>query len=348
MGLNRIVVCALAAVLLSGTGCRKQNGANGPTQTPPARPAEGSVSPGAPSGAEAVAPAAERPADAVARVDSLFVLRGELDARVQHLTSGRTLDAAGQERLRRKALDELVERRLVELAAQQDGLTVSNEEVEALVQESIKTRGGEEKFAAFLERQGMTREAWQAESRFTALRRKLRDARFPVAVSDEEISAYYGKYSQAGGKGEKVRVSRIFLPVSADAAPEQWAEAEKSLAAIRAEIEGGLAFDEAARRSSKCPYARKGGDMGFATKARRPADVFAPAFGMKVGEIAGPMKVEKGVQIIKVTDRTEEKVGTFEQEKENIRRVLEGQARQRNTRKLVDGLQKQYRVEYFL
>jgi len=347
MRTSRVAVFLLL-VLLS-VGCRKQNGANGPTQTPPARPAEGAASTTAAAGTEApTGTEPERPADAVARVDSTFVSRSELEDRIRMLTSGRKLDAASVERLRRKALDELVERRLVEQAASQDGLTVSEEEIDALMKQSMDTRGGPEKFAAFLQKQGMTEDGWRAENRFTALRKKLRDARFPVAVSEEEVTAYFGKYSQAGSKGEKVRVSRIFLPIAADAADAQWKEAEQTLTSIRSEIEAGLSFEDAAKRSSKCPYAKKGGDMGFATRARRPEDVFSPAFGMKVGEIAGPMRTAKGVQLLKVTDRTEEKVGTFEQEKENIRKVLEGQARQRNTRKLVDQLQKQYRVEYFL
>jgi len=290
----------------------------------------------------------QRPADAVARVGDLYVSKGELEGRIQSLTAGRQLEAAGGERLRRRALDELVERRLVELAAKEAGVDVSEEELDQMVAASATTRGGAEGLARFLDKQAMTQEDWRAENRFTALRRKLRDERFPVALSEEEIQAYYVKYADAGNKGEKVRVSRIFLPVDPKAAEEQWKEAEQALSTVRSEIDAGLAFDEAARRSSKCPYAKKGGDMGFATHARRPEDVFAPAFGMKVGEIAGPMRVSKGVQLLKVTERTEEKAGTFEQEKENIRSVLEGQARQRNTRKLVDQLQKEYRVEYYL
>jgi len=331
----------LLGLIAAGAGCRKQNGANGPTQTQPGRPAVEAPAPAAPK-------ADDRPEENVARVGSLYVLGSELDDRLRVLSTGRKLDAAGADRVRRRALDELVERRLVTLAAQEAGITVADEELSRIVDESIASRGGPEGFALFLEKQGMTPEGWREENRFIALRKKLRDDRFPVEITEDDVAAYYDKYAKAGNKGEKVRVSRVFLPVGNDASEEQWKEAEQSLAAVKAEIEAGLAFAEAAKRSSGCPYARQGGDMGFATHARRPEDVFAPAFTMEVGQIAGPMRVTKGVQILTVTEKTEDKVGSLADEKENIRRVLEGQQRQRNTRKLTDQLQKQYRVEYFL
>ena len=68
-------------------------------------------------------------------------------------------------------------------------------------------------------------------------------------------------------------------------------------------INEGEDFAEVAKRFSKCPSAKKGGDLGYFGKGQMVPEFETVAFANEKGCVVGPVKTQFGFHIIKVTDR---------------------------------------------
>jgi parvulin-like peptidyl-prolyl isomerase len=284
----------------------------------------------------------------VARVGDLVVSRAEFEAEATRLAPGGQMTVVQRRNAERRALTTLTNRRLVELAAAQEHLEVSDEEVDAQIAAKVKAMGGDEAYLKYLADNGYGEEAYREVVHSNLLRAKLRQKFYPEVITEDQMKAFYKGFATNPGRGNKVKVARILLNVDAGAHESKWQEAEAQLEKVKAEIASGLPFDEAARKYSQGPYAKRGGDMGWATDKRRPTEVFGPALGLAVGEVHGPVRIKQGAQLITVTATKNDAAGDFEAERQNIKEVLEGQRDQRNDRRLYEKLRAQFRVEKFL
>lgn len=53
-----------------------------------------------------------------------------------------------------------------------------------------------------------------------------------------------------------------------------------------------------ARTESDCSSAEKGGDLGFFGRGKMQPPFEAAAFGLRVGQLAGPIETDSGVHIM--------------------------------------------------
>jgi parvulin-like peptidyl-prolyl isomerase len=287
---------------------------------------------------------AARDDNLVATVGDQGITRQELDRELRREDLGPNPNKVQVRNAERRALNTLVERRLVDIAALQEGIEATDEEIERRWQLEVASRGGEEGFGAYLERRRYSREEYREVVANGVLRSRLRDHYFPNVITEEQMREQYKKMVANPGRGEKVRVSRILFKVEGDD-EAAWKTAEEKAAAVLAEIRAGMAFTDAATKYSEGPYAKRGGDMGWATDRRRPEEVFGPALTMQAGEIKGPDRVKLGVQVIMVTERKNDSARPFEEERDNIRDIIEGQRNQTNDRLLIERLRSTWRVE---
>ena len=109
-------------------------------------------------------------------------------------------------------------------------------------------------------------------------------------------------------------------------------EALKKAEELKAEIDKGEAFDKVAQASSDDAATKaRGGDLGLVSKddkrleARGFGPLLAKAYELKVGEVAGPIKTDKGYHLIVVTRGLE--VEPFEEAKQAILFKVRGDVR---------------------
>lgn len=78
-------------------------------------------------------------------------------------------------------------------------------------------------------------------------------------------------------------------------------EAKQKIARIKAEIEGGVEFGDAARQHSDCPSAAQGGDLGSFGRGMMVPEFEEAAFGLDVGATSDVVETDFGYHLIKRT-----------------------------------------------
>jgi peptidyl-prolyl cis-trans isomerase C len=140
-------------------------------------------------------------------------------------------------------------------------------------------------------------------------RRALRDAFFDVKIT--------GAVTEADAK-------KIFDEKIKEVKPEQEIHARHILVASEAEakeiaerLKKGEDFATLAKEKSKDTGA-EGGDLGFFTRGQMLKPFEEAAFALDVGEISEPVQTQFGWHIIKVEEKRDQPLPTFDQVKEAI------------------------------
>jgi peptidyl-prolyl cis-trans isomerase D len=137
-------------------------------------------------------------------------------------------------------------------------------------------------------------------------------------ISDADLRAAYEKAKSRLEVPEKRHARHILVTGKDDAAA--LAQAQQVLA----QAKGGKDFSELAKQYSQDPgSAHNGGDLGWADRSNFVAPFADALFGMKVGEIRGPVKTQFGYHIIRLDEIQAGKSKSFEE----ARGELESQLR---------------------
>ncbi len=148
----------------------------------------------------------------------------------------------------------------------------------------------------------------------------LADLAAKVNVDDAQLKAYYdeqkAKTPERYVQPEQRRVRHILLQV---ADPKDDAAVKAKAEGILKRAASGEDFAKLASEFSQDPgSAQKGGDLGWADRKAYVAPFAEAAFGMKEGEIKGPVKTQFGYHILKLEGIQPTAVKTFEQAKGDL------------------------------
>ncbi len=78
---------------------------------------------------------------------------------------------------------------------------------------------------------------------------------------------------------------------------------EKEANTLKSQIEGGESFSDIAKKKSKCPSGKKGGDLGWFGRGQMVQPFETAAFNAKKGDLVGPVKTDFGWHLILVKDQ---------------------------------------------
>jgi peptidyl-prolyl cis-trans isomerase C len=93
-------------------------------------------------------------------------------------------------------------------------------------------------------------------------------------------------------------------------------------------VKGGEDFGKVAKELSKDPGSADGGDLGWFTKDRMVKEFADAAFALKPGEVSSPVKSQFGWHVIKLEERRQKAVPTFDQVKPQIANYLTRKSQQ--------------------
>lgn len=218
-------------------------------------------------------------------------------------------------------LHRLVDRRLQEQAAAQDGITVTDAELHQAL-EDIKTRNrfaSNEALATALAAEGLTVEQYRRQLRSELLVAKLvnRKVRSTVVISPEEEHRYYNQHLDEFALPGRVKLRQIFFAAPA-ANAEEHANARTKAQTILEELKKGADFDRMARRYSDGPEAKEGGLLGWFTPGVLMPQLDQAAFALQDGQISKVIEGPQGWHILKMEAREGRRQQTFEQAKNMV------------------------------
>ena len=178
---------------------------------------------------------------------------------------------------RQWVLNLMIEQVLIEQAAAEEGITVSDEELDATI-DSLREEIGDEDFNAWLEKEGMSLEQMRERLRGDMIATKMANR---IAESVPQTA-------------DHVHARHILLATRE--------EAER----ILSQLEAGGDFATLAREYSNDVSTRDvGGDLGFFPPGVLTSDaVETAAFALQPGQISDVVESELGFHVVQVVERT--------------------------------------------
>ena len=257
-------------------------------------------------------------------------------------------DRDQQERLRREALDSLIDFELLYQESQRRGIRVNPEAVRAELDRSRDKLGGSEAYENALRSRGWSLlDVERDTERALAVRQLLesvvwRDAR----VSPESVAEFYERHRQEFRHPEQVRVRHILVSVPPNATGQQWQAARERAEGLVRRLASGEDFAAIARaESADTGTAKEGGDLGWVGRGELQEDFERAAFSLPVGKISPPVQTALGYHIVQVTGRRPPGVATLEEVRERIAVVLLKRERQRRQAEFVRALREKAKIE---
>ncbi len=256
--------------------------------------------------------------------------------------------AARASALRREVLERLVDDHLIVQQANELKLAVSSEEIDRSI-EQIKKEANltDARLLEELRKIGQTMASYRQDTRKLLLRHKVIQIAVgsKISVSDSDVQAYYERHLRSGANVQ-VRASHVFIaiPENADAAAvlEKEAIAKKVLERAKA----GEDFAKLAREVSQDPATRnEGGDLGLFGRGMLPKAIEEMVFSMRVGEVRGPARADRGFHVIKLVDRKVDEVKPLADIRQDLRNQLHQKEVERQTKNFLSELRKRTLVE---
>jgi len=221
----------------------------------------------------------------------------------------------GLPQARRKALENLIGRRLLLQEARRYGIFALESEVKAEMDKIVSGFVSEKAFEEELERRGMTREDLKEEVRrrvmiYKLIRRKFENSIPPI--SDVEAAEYYQRNKDRFIEPERVRIEQVIIPKGGG----------KELA---------LKVADRLRRGEEI------GDLkAILTRSsvytpldKLPPDIAKEAKRLKVGQVSDPLETPAGYLVLKLVDRKPSRRKSFDEVKLEIKLLIRKEKTQR-------------------
>ncbi|MDZ4697558.1 MAG: peptidylprolyl isomerase [Deltaproteobacteria bacterium] len=239
--------------------------------------------------------------------------------------------AARAEALRREVLDRLIDDELIANQGREMKITIAADEVDRMVDQIKRENNLDDKqLADALAGQNMSMASYRQDVKRQILRYRVLQMAVgsKTQISDREIEAYYDRHMKASDS--EVRASHMFIAIPDNADAGTLLERQQLAESLRKRVEAGEDFAELAKKYSEDAATRdEGGDLGFFGRDLLPKPIEEVVFTMKIGEVRGPIRADRGFHVIKLVDRREKPAKPLAEATEEIR----GRLRQKNVEK---------------
>ncbi len=207
----------------------------------------------------------------------------EETARFEAAMAGQGLDLESEDgkamlaQMRRQVLDSMIEQVLIKQAAAQEGVAISEEVLEAAIQESIEEGGGQASFEEWLQTSNLTYEDFREELRFQLL---------ALAIF-EQVSA------SIPTTADQVHARHIVV------------NSEEEAQAILAQLQAGEDFATLAGQLSQDENTKEvGGDLGFFPRGLLISpEVEEAAFALAPGQTSEVVQSQFGYHVVQVLEK---------------------------------------------
>lgn len=244
-------------------------------------------------------------------------------------------------RMRKDAIDRLIEKTLTDQEVKRYGITVSEKEVDSSI-ERFKEQSSmtEDDFRKALAREGMTSEGFRADTRERLLRSKLVNAEIKskIVITEDDIKRYYEKTTGSKDDGKKYHLFHILKSYgdSADSGDSQSAKDEMDQVLSR--LKNGEEFSVLAKLKSESPTAESGGDIGLFSLGDLSQEIKKAVENLKPGEFSGVIHTSQGYQIFFLKEIISEESKAYMNSASEIEEKLYNEIIEEKFKTWLDGL----------
>lgn len=226
--------------------------------------------------------------------------------------------------LKTQLLDSMITDRLLLQLARERNVNVS-EQVKMTIANIKKENNleSDEDLKRALQSQGLEWETWLKQMEETILRQGVvvQEVNRLIVLDDAEVVDYYKKHQPEFIEPEEYTIRAVYLnAVDADAAALEAKKRE-----IDDKIKSGADFTETSGTYSDDPLKESKGDLGTAKKGTLDKTIQQALEKLKKGEISPWVQAKAGWYLLKMEDKKESRLLSFEEAKKGIEEKLYGQ-----------------------
>ena len=254
-------------------------------------------------------------------------------------------------KLRREAMDLLIEQALVGQAADAAGVEAPDEEIDRSVAELRSIFDSENDYQIKLKDEGFTDETFRAHmARMYKAKVYLDNIRMGASeVTDEDLERYYRDNQRRLTLPEQVRVRHILLTWKPMGKQDDRAFIREQMQPILKRARDGEDFAALAREFSDDYATRQaGGDTGFFHRGEMAPAFEAAAFALQPGEISEPVETPFGVHIIKLEERRKEELLALDDIRDQLREHIRNEQAEAAVRAEIDRLKADAEIQILI
>ncbi len=255
---------------------------------------------------------------------------------------------------RKEMLSSLIDKKIVEQRAAQLGFAVSDQELDANIQQMLDAKGiTREIFRTEIARMGDSEEHYRSMIRIQLLQSKLInfDVRSKVVITDDKVRSYYDKQFTGETSADGFHIQQIGVVWGENGQGRTREEARAIIDNLAALAGKGENFEELARKKSDLPSAVDGGDIGVFKKDEMAPYMREAILAVKAGEISPVVEAPNSFQFFKLVASKQGGVvnkAPYETVKEDIRKKLYEEELQQNFTTWVRQLREQADINEYL
>jgi parvulin-like peptidyl-prolyl isomerase len=242
-------------------------------------------------------------------------------------------------KLRREALDALIDEELLGQEAARLGIAAAPAEIDQALERMRANFKTPEAFARRLQQGGFDEAGYRGYlARQLAVKRLVEERiQAGITVTDAEVRRFYRANPKRFAIPEQIRLRHILIAGDGGRCRALLAQARRR----------GADFAELARRHSQAENAADGGEVGFVSRGQLPPDLDRAAFTLKPGQVSEPVETETGCHLLKLEGRRSGVLPEAEA-REPARAHLQGEKAQQRLREHLQGLRREGKVEVLL
>jgi len=158
-------------------------------------------------------------------------------------------------------------------------------------------------------------------------------------ATEIEYRNFYETHRDSFMQPVRFRVSHLFVAAPRETLPEVVETKQRAIKSLARRIKQDEKLAELAVVGSEDEATKnRGGDLGFFSESRMPADFFVAVAKMHIGEISQPIRTQLGFHIIELTDSKPARQMSFEEARAEIRLIIENEKRRTALQNLVRNL----------
>lgn len=246
-------------------------------------------------------------------------------------------------------LDEMINELLLQDRADQLDLLISDNEVDAAV-EQLKEQYGlpdDAAFEASLRESGLTRIEMEERLRATLLQNRLfgLELRSRSQLSDRELKRRYERDRERYRLPERAEVREIVLLIPEGSDEATRAELNRRAAEVYERALAGEDFEVLVSEYSEAPSRDRGGRIGTIARGELLPELDTGVFRSDAGAVLGPIQTRFGYHILTVDQRLPSEIPAFDEIKDRLREEQSAEAFQADLEAYLEKLRNQAYVQ---